>query len=224
MMKKIMMFSRQTSMLIFILLTPFLVLSGCSKTYYSAMEKVGIHKRDILVDRVEKARDSQTDAQEQFKSALEQFGSIVALEHTDLQQAYEKMDKEYTSSLKAARKVSERIDKVENVSEALFDEWQEELDQYTNKELQRASKKQLQQTQLRYRKMVSTMHEAEESMEPVLKTFLDNVLFLKHNLNAQAIGSLQSEFSSLQNQIDDLLAKMNQAIQQSNMFIAQMGN
>jgi hypothetical protein len=61
--------------LIAVFLVPFF--GGCSKAYYGAMEKVGIHKRDILVDRVEGARDAQSEAQEQFKSALEQFGTVI---------------------------------------------------------------------------------------------------------------------------------------------------
>ena len=52
------------------------------------MEKVGVHKRDILVDRVKGARDSQAEARQQFKSALEQFGSVVKLKNTDLKKAY----------------------------------------------------------------------------------------------------------------------------------------
>jgi sugar-specific transcriptional regulator TrmB len=199
-----------------------LLVGGCSKTYYSAMEKVGVHKRDILVDRVEEARDSQTEAQQQFKSALEQFGSVVELKNTDLKQAYNKFEKEFTDCEKAALKVSDRIDKVENVSEALFDEWEDELKLYENKELRQSSKKQLQETQSRYMEMLASMHAAEKSMKPVLRTFRDNVLFLKHNLNAQAIGSLQLEFSSLEKDIDGLLRKMNMAIAHSNTFIAQM--
>jgi sugar-specific transcriptional regulator TrmB len=197
---------------------------GCSKTYYSAMEKVGVHKRDILIDRVEGARDSQASAQQQFKSALEQFGSVIQLENTDLKKAYELLDEEYTDCEKAARKVTHRIDKVENVSDALFDEWEDELNLYENKELRRSSKRQLKITRARYEEMLRSMRTAEASMTPVLKTFRDNVLFLKHNLNAQAIGSLQSEFTSLEKDIDDLIKKMNTAIGHSNDFIAHMGN
>lgn len=186
------------------------------------MERVGVHKRDIMVDRVEGARDAQEDAQEQFKSALEEFGSVVALKNTDLKKAYDKFDKEYTECEEAAQKVSDRINKVENVAEALFDEWENELDLYQNKELRKSSKAQLQETKSRYKKMLASMHTAEKSMDPVLKTFRDNVLFLKHNLNAQAIGSLQSEFSSLKKDIDGLIEKMNTAIEHSNTFIAQM--
>ena len=51
--------------------------TACSTAYYSALEKVGIEKREILVDRVEDARDAQEDASEQFASALDQFRSVV---------------------------------------------------------------------------------------------------------------------------------------------------
>lgn len=201
----------------------FLVfLAGCSTTYYSAMEKIGKHKRDIMVDRVEDARDSQAEAQEQFKSALEQFDSVVKLQETDLKKAYDSLNGEYEASEAAADEVSSRIDKVESVAEDLFDEWEQELTEYQNQELRRSSKAQLLTTQKRYKKMLSSMHRAEASMVPVLKIFKDNVLFLKHNLNAQAIGSLQSEFANLKGEIDVLIRKMNEAIQSSNSFIADL--
>ncbi len=194
--------------------------SGCSSTYYSAMEKVGKHKRDIMVDKVEDARDSQADAQVQFKSALEQFDSVVKLQETDLKKAYDSLSKEYEKSEEAAARVSSRIESVESVADALFDEWEDELDQYQSKELKKSSKEQLHLTKERYRDMLASMVQAEASMEPVLNIFHDNVLFLKHNLNAQAIGSLQSEFANLKGEIDVLIKKMNIAIESSNKFIA----
>jgi DNA repair exonuclease SbcCD ATPase subunit len=208
------------SWLVLIVVIFVLSLGGCSKAYYGAMEKIGIHKRDILVDRVEDARDAQSEAQEQFKSALEQFGSVIKIENTDLKKAYDKLNAEYEDSEKAAEKVSERIDKVESVAEALFDEWEEELNLYKSADLRRLSKQKLQTTKARYRKMIASMHRAEKSMTPVLRTFRDNVLFLKHNLNAQAIGSLRTEFSTLKGKIDGLIKNMNEAIQTSNKFIA----
>ncbi len=197
-----------------------LSLTACSSTYYGAMEKVGVHKRDILVDRVEAGRDSQEDAQKQFQSALEQFDSIVKLEETDLKKAYDKLNKEYEKSKDAADEVSSRIGKIESVADALFKEWKAELKEYENQSLRRSSEKQLTATKKRYAEMLESMKNAEESMEPVLRIFHDNVLFLKHNLNAQAIGSLQSEFANLKGQIDELVKSMNVAIASSNKFIA----
>lgn len=213
--------TQKSGQLFFLSLSVALVLflAGCSTAYYSLNEKIGIHKRDIMVDRVEGARDSQAEAQEQFKSALEQFDSVVKLEETNLKKAYDSLNGEYEKSVAAAEKVSARIEKVEAVAEDLFEEWEDELEQYENKELRRNSKDQLRKTEKRYQEMLSNMLKAEATMEPVLRIFKDNVLFLKHNLNAQAIGSLEGEFANLKGEIDILISKMNTAIASSNKFI-----
>jgi len=41
-----------------LLVLPIIILglSGCSTMYYGTMEKLGVHKRDIMVDRVKAAR------------------------------------------------------------------------------------------------------------------------------------------------------------------------
>ena len=144
------------------------------------------------------------------------------LEETDLKKAYDALNAEYEKSEKAADAVSSRISSVESVAEDLFDEWEDELDQYQSKALRDSSKKQLKQTKVKYEEMLASMKRAEASMPPVLRIFRDNVLFLKHNLNAQAIGSLESEFTNLKGEIDSLILKMNEAIASSNQFINEM--
>ena len=198
------------------------LLAGCATAYYNTLDKAGVHKRDILVSRVEKTRDSQEDAQEEFKDALEQFGSIVALQNTDLKQAYDRLSSEYEDSQDAAQAVTDRINSVESVATALFREWEGEIDQYSNADFKRSSTTQLRDTRSRYSGMLTTMRQSEESMQPVLQTFCDNVLFLKHNLNAQAIGSLKGEFASLENDIAVLIREMNKSIAESNQFIEEL--
>ncbi|PID76907.1 MAG: DNA repair protein [Deltaproteobacteria bacterium] len=205
-----------------ILLLAVIMSAGCSSTYYGMMEKAGIHKRDILVDRIEGARNSQQEAREQFKSALDQFDSVIKLQETDLKAAYERLNEEYEASEEAAEEVSRRIDRVEKVSEDLFDEWEHEVDLYENKSFQQSSRKKLAETRRQYQAMLTKMERAEKSMYPVLHTLHDNVLYLKHNLNAQAIGSLHGEFANLTGQVDKLVDEMNKAIASSNEFISSM--
>jgi len=204
------------------ILLPLLTLTACSTVYYDTMEKVGYHKRDILVDRVEAARDAQKDAQQQFQSALEEFTSVIHLEESDLERAYENLNDEYEACESAASAVSGRIEKVQSVADALFKEWQDELDLYQNRELKASSAKQLAQTRQRYQEMLKSMQQAERSMQPVLNTLRDNVLYLKHNLNAQAIGSLRGEFANLKADIARLIQRMNRSIEHSNDFIRNM--
>ncbi|AEF05370.1 MULTISPECIES: DUF2959 domain-containing protein [Alteromonas] len=201
-----------------------LVLTGCQSAYYAAWEKVGVEKRDILVDRVENAKESQEDAQEEFSSALEAFSAVVAFEGGELEDVYNKLNSEYENSLSAANDVTDRIDKVESVAEALFDEWEDELEKYQNASLKRESTAKLRDTERRYSALIKTMRKAESRMAPVLSAFQDNVLYLKHNLNASAIGALQGELSTIQNDVDQLIEQMNSAIAESDAFIAAMSN
>lgn len=198
------------------------LLAGCSTIKYNTLEKIGIHKRDLLVANVEDTRDAQKEAQEQFQDALERFGTIVTTEETDLKKAYGKLKDEYEDSVDAADEVSEQIDEVEEVAADLFAEWREENTLYTDAVLRRDSENKLRDTQARYKEMLKSMQDAEASMQPVLASLRDNVLYLKHNLNAQAVGSLRTTFNELEGDIGILLERMNQSIARSNEFINQL--
>lgn len=197
-------------------------LIACESTYYSAMEKVGFEKRDILVDRVEDARDAQEEAQEQFASALEQYSALINFDGGELQDVYEDLSDEYESSRDAADAVRDRIGAIEDVAEALFEEWQDELDEYSNASLRRDSEQKLRDTRRRYERLLTSMRRAEKRMYPVLEALQDNVLYLKHNLNASAIGALQGELDGIESNVSRLINDMNSAIEESNAFIASM--
>ena len=198
------------------------LLAGCATVKYGTLEKIGIHKRDLLVGNVKDTRDAQEDAQEQFQDALERFGNIVTVENTNLKKAYNRLNDEYEDSRDAADEVSQQIEEVEDVAEDLFAEWSQENKSYSDEVLRRDSESKLRDTQARYKEMHKSMKDAEASMQPVLSSLHDNVLFLKHNLNAQAVGSLKSTFSNLEGDIGVLVQRMNQSIARSDEFIKQM--
>lgn len=198
------------------------ILPGCQSAYYSAMEKVGIHKREIMVDRVTDATEAQQDAQAQFTSALDALKAIHAFDGGELEATYNTVNDQYEASRDAADKVSSRIAAIEDVADALFDEWEDELSLYTSANLRRDSEQKLKHTRAAYQRMLSAMQRAEQKMTPVLNTLRDNTLYLKHNLNAAAIGSLQGEFQSLQRDIQRAINDMEAAIAESERFIAQL--
>lgn len=199
-----------------------LILSGCQSAYYSAMEQVGIHKRDILVDRVEDTRSAQNEAQQEFTSALEQFRQVVAFDGGELESIYNDMQSAYDDSAAAAEAVRDNIRQVEQVAQALFEEWQDELDQYSNRKLRSQSAQSLKETKARYNTLHARLKQTESKMPPVLSALKDNTLFLKHNLNARAIGSLKGEFGGIKRDIDRLLMEMQRSIQASDQFIKEM--
>ena len=110
---------------------------GCETAYYGTMEKLGYHKRDLLVRDVTKARDAQQEAKEQFKSALDRFTKTLEIQGGELQEKYEALNSEYERSEAKANDVRKRIASVEDVSEALFREWNAELKEYSSPALRK---------------------------------------------------------------------------------------
>jgi len=197
-------------------------LTACESAYYSALETVGVHKRDLLVSNVEDAMEAQEDAKVEFEDALEQFASVVDIEPSELQDAYESLNDAFEDAETRAKAVSSRIDAVEDVSEDLFDEWREEAGQISNARLRSSSLEQLRASERKYDALIKSMRKAEGSMQPVLTAFRDHVLYLKHNLNARAIASLEGELGSIEDDVGVLVRDMEASISQAQSFIEEM--
>lgn len=194
--------------------------TSCRSAYYSTMEWFGQEKRDLLADRVQDARKDQAAAKQQFTSALERFTALVGEPQGGLAQAYDRAKNDLEKSEARAEAVRERVRSVETVARDLFDEWRAETQSYSNDALRAKSVQQLEQTRLRYDQMLSAMKRAEASMEPVLVVFRDNTLFLKHNLNAQAVASLGTSVDELERDVQQLVQEMEASIAEADRFIA----
>lgn len=196
--------------------------SGCRSTYYAAYEKFGVHKRDLLKKRVTEARDEQKEAQEQFKDALTRLKEITKFDGGELERTYNALKSDYDGCASQAQTVHKRIRDVETVAGDLFAEWEKELQQIGTPSLRESSRQQLDTTRRRYDEMHNALTSAEQSMTPVLTQFNDYVLYLKHNLNAQAIASLKGEAANIQSEISRLIESMNRSISRADEFVKHM--
>lgn len=189
--------------------------------YYQSRESIlGHHKRDIVVVQVDQACESLKESRDQFVDALERFKSIVKTDDSSLEQRYQQLKKRYDLCRNKADQVSQRIQSIENVSEALFAEWEAELDLYSNRALRARSQQQLKKSRQQYQRLLRTLQTAESRMHPVLAAFQDQVLYLKHNLNAHAIAALRHEFVEIGVDIGRLLEVMEKTIREASDFVS----
>lgn len=199
---------------------------GCATTrsaYYNAWEKLGYPKRQRLVDNVKSARDKQDETKQQFASALDQFKSVVNFKGGDLEALYDKLNAQYERCDSDAAGVRSKIQSVKNVAQALFEEWQGEIAQMNDDpSLQSQSKELYAKTHQNYDQLVKRMDAAAATMDPVLTKFHNRVLFIKANLNAQAIASLQGTEVELGGDINHLIKEMEDSIAEADRFIAQV--
>jgi len=197
----------------------FVIFFGCQTAYYAVWEKLGKEKRHLLKDQVEEAQSDQQEATEQFQDVLTRIKDMYGFEGGDLEAFYNRLKADYEESEQRANDVRHRIEKVEELAADLFDEWEKEIQEISNSQLRSKSKESLRLTKRRYARLQAAMTSAEASMEPVLKRLKDYVLYLKHNLNAQAMGALKGEVVDIEVEVGRLIKEMGKSIDEADSFL-----
>ncbi len=196
-----------------------LFLTSCTSIYYNAMEKIGKEKRDILVQRVIDGKKDQEAAKEQLKTTLEAFQELTGFEGGNLEKVYKKLNGEFEDSEKRAKDLSNRIASIDKVAGDLFSEWDKEISEMKDRGLRTRSQQMLRETRARHQQYLKRMQQTDRKMQPVLQAFRDQVLFLKHNLNAKAIGSLKATATKMDGEVGVLIQDIEGSMREADSFI-----
>jgi hypothetical protein len=195
---------------------------SCSDAYYSFWEGVGKEKRDLFRGHVEKVRDDQEEASEQFKDTLERIKVVYQVEESELETSFRKLESAYEEAEARAQQVRERIAKLNRIADDLFTEWEGEIASMSSPELKSRSREKLRSTQARFKEMRVVMTQSEARMEPVLTRFRDQVLFMKHDLNARALSDLEGEVISIEADVESLVRDLEASIAEADRFIGEL--
>lgn len=205
-------------------LLPLATLASCTSAYLATMEAFGYEKREILVERVEDGRDSQAEAQQEIQTAFERLKALTGFDGGSLGDKYEEIQTAYDRAERSARDVKGRIRAIEDVADAMFSEWQGEIEEISDAKLRSKSEKLKADTKSGYDQLLTRMQDAEKAMQPVLTALKDRVLFLKHNLNAQAIASLEESVADIEGDVQDLIDEMQRSIDEAERFLSTMSS
>ena len=203
------------------LITVFLIstCAGCQSTYYTVWEKLGKEKRHLLKEQVQDTRAEQAQASEEFKDVLTRIKELYTFDGGDLEKYYNKLQSDYEACTERAESIDERIQSVDRIAKDLFKEWGAEIKEISNPQFRAKSRLSLSEAETRYARLHRSMTAARTKMTPVLRSLRDYVLYLKHNLNAQAVGALKQEIGSIEAEVDDLIAEIRKSISEADDFI-----
>ena len=201
------------------LLPVLLLWVGCQSTYYAVWETLGKEKRHLLRDEVEQARKDQAEASEEFKDALTRVKELTGFQGGELENVYLQLKDDYEDCERRAAVIDQRIENVEQIAADLFGEWESEIEQMTNPTFRTSSRQSLASTRQRYSRLHRAMVQARKRMDPVLSRLNDYVLYLKHNLNAQAVGALGTEMGRIEADVDVLVRDIERSIEAADAFL-----
>ena len=198
------------------------LLSGCQSAYYEVMETFGREKRDLLRSELKGMVGDQKDAEEAFTDALTRIKGLTGFDGAELEREYDRLKGAYDDAAGAVKDIDGRMKEIETVSTDLFREWESEIGEMQSPSLKSSSQQKLRETRARYETMHSSLLRTRSTMDPVLSLLNDNVLYLKHNLNAAAVGSLGTEMRSIEAGIEDLKKSIQSSIREAESFIQAM--
>lgn len=186
---------------------------------YSAYEFIGIEKRDLFKKDVQRVKGDQEKTGESYKDALEKLKDIYGLDGGNLEKQYRSLNSSYESAQKRSADVTTSIARLNTTANDLFAEWKNEIGQIGDAEMKKKSLAAREETLKKYQEFYAALKKSEKKMAPVLSRLKDQVLFLKHNLNAKAIAGLKTEAGKIQGDIELLLKDMNSSISQADEFM-----
>ncbi len=198
------------------------LLVGCTSAYYKTMQTLGKEKRDILVQRVKDARKDQEQTKQQVQTTMESFQALTGFQGGSLEKSYKRLNSDYESANAQAGKLHDKVQSIDQVSNDLFKEWQGEINAMGNAKLKAQDTVLLRTAKTRQAAYMRSMRRTEDQIAPVLKAFRDQVLYLKHNLNARAIGSLKGTSITLQGDVADLIQSIDASSQEADKLISSL--
>lgn len=200
-------------------------LAGCQSmqgAYNRTKEMFGVEKRDILVSEVKDARMIMEEVKMQFQSSMDLFKSVFGRTEGKLEEKHSLLMSEYKRAAKKAGGIEKSINSVAGAAEALFAEWEVELDHYTSKNLRASSEQRLQEAKDWNRQFLDSMARANEKAGPVLTAFSDLVLFSRHDLNSGAIDALSSELADVSEKVELLIDEIDVSISEADGLVKLM--
>ena len=198
------------------------LLAGCTSTYYKTMRTLGKEKRDILVQRIKDAKKDQDQTKAQLQTTMQSFQALTGFQGGSLEKSYKRLNSDYESAASQAGKLHDKIQSIDQVSKDLFKEWQGEINAMDNAKLKAQDNVMLRNAKTRQATYMRAMRRTEDQVAPVLKAFQDQVLFLKHNLNSRAIGSLKGTTVTLQGDVADLIQSIDASSQEADKLISSL--
>ena len=199
-----------------------LLLAGCTTAYYKTMQTLGKEKRDILVQRIKDAKKDQDQTKQQLQTTMESFQALTGFQGGSLEKSYKRLNSDYESANSQAGKLHDKIQSIDQVSNDLFKEWQGEIAAMGNAKLKAQDTVMLRNAKTRQATYMRAMRRTEDQIAPVLKAFRDQVLFLKHNLNSRAIGSLKGTTAGLQGDVAGLIQSIDASSQEADKLISSL--
>jgi hypothetical protein len=155
----------------------------------------------------------------QLMKTMEVYNSLFADEATDRRKIYNQIQKEMENTDRRRARISEEAAKMNAEADTLFKGWADSTAAIENPDLRERSEERLNATRASYGEIGTVGQKAADLYAPFMKALQDQITYLGHDLNPEAVASLKPDAEKLNERSDKLIQSIDDTIATANKNI-----
>jgi hypothetical protein len=179
----------------------------------------GVKQIELLTKKAGATVEAIGNTKLQLMKTVDVYNGLMADGATDRKGAYKKLQQEMAATDKRRSEIGLRADEMKAEADALFKSWSDSAAAISDPELRKRSEERLAKTKASFAEIGTVGQKATELYGPVMKTLLDQVTYLGHDLNPSAVASLKPNAAKLNDEAKELVKRIDDTITTANTAI-----
>jgi chromosome segregation ATPase len=152
----------------------------------------------------------------QLMKTIDVYNALMADNAKDRKKLYKNLQNEMNNTEKRRAKIDEEAAQMKTEADTLFTQWAESAAAIEKLDLRKRSEERLEATKASYAEIQSVGQKAADLYPPFMKALQDQIAYLGHDLNAEAVASLAPEAAKLNEEAEALTRSLDDTISTAN--------
>jgi hypothetical protein len=184
-----------------------------------AQSDEGVKQVERLVKASGNTVKAVADTKLQLVKTLDIYNALMADDAKDRKKLYNSLQKEMENTEKRRATIGEVAATMSAEADTLFKQWTDSAAAIENADLRKKSEERLAATKASYAEIGTVGQKASDLYGPFMKDLQDQVTFLGHDLNAEAVASLKPEAAKINEAASKLIQSIDDTITTANTNI-----
>jgi hypothetical protein len=189
-------------------------------TLATAQSNEGVKQTERLIKASGNTVKAIGETKVQLMKTMDVYNALMADDATDRKKLYKSVQKEMDNTEKRRMKITEEAAKMKSEADTLFAQWAESAAAIENPDLRKRSEDRLEATKASYAEIEAVGQKAADLYPPFMKDLQDQITYLGHDLNAEAVASLKPEVAKLNEKAQALVRSLDDTIGTANQKIS----
>jgi len=176
----------------------------------------GVKQIERLVKASGNTVKAIAETKQQLAKTMDVYNALMAEDAKDRKKLYADLKKQMGNTEKRRSQIAEQATSMKSEAEALFRQWAESAAAIENAELRARSEERLEATKTSYAEIDTVGRKAADLYHAFMKDLQDQITFLGHDLNPEAVASLGPEAEELNEKADTLMRRIDDTIRTAN--------